>query len=204
MSYPGLDSAGNLKDQASLIKHLGYYFVCRYYNVNSPSKNLNSDEADELSFNDLYIVPVWENGYPTSVSYFSKSKGKSDAQNAINYAKNTIMQPLNTPIYFAVDYDATDSDISNAILPYFNGISDAMDAADDPYYIGVYGSGAVCSYIYKNVARVYYTWLSKSTKWRGYDIFTTWDIKQGDSFFFNNIPCDKDDSIYSNGTGFKL
>lgn len=202
--YSGLDSATNLQSQASNIKNAGYSFVCRYYNVNNPSKNLTLSEAQALSSAGLYIVPVWENGYPTSSSYFSYAKGYDDAQSALDYARNTIGQPLDYPIYFAVDYDASSTDISGVILDYFNGVAQGLNISGNPYTIGVYGSGAVCQYIYNNVGTVYYTWLAQSTGWSGYNTFTTWNIKQGGGFNFNGISCDSDTSWSSTGSGFKL
>jgi hypothetical protein len=94
----GIDTAQSTVGHATNIKNAGYSFVIRYYNTNTPSKNLTNAEAIALSNAGLYNVAVWENGYPTSYSYFSNAKGQSDGAAAINYAKNTIHQPEGTPI----------------------------------------------------------------------------------------------------------
>lgn len=192
MSSAGLDTAVNCQTKASSIKNAGYDFVCRYYNVNDSSKNLTYAEGRALSIVGLSIVAVWENGYPTSDSYFTYSKGYSDGTAAYNYAKNTITQQLYTPIYFAVDYDATSAAISSNIVNYFKGVADAFTSAGGNYGIGVYGSGAVCNYIYTNVGPVGYTWLAGSASWSGYNTFTTWNIKQGSGITVAGVQCDSD------------
>ncbi len=199
----GLDCFSNCTNMASTLKSKGYDFICRYYNVNNASKNLTQSEAKALSNAGLYIVAIWENGYPTSDSYFSKSQGKTDGAKAYSYAKNTIGQPSGTPIYFAVDYDASTSAIQGAIKNYFDGVSEAFEEAGSNYVIGVYGSGAVCEYIFGHVAAVLYTWLANATGWSGYSDYTSWHIKQGSLITINNVQFDKDTGSGDAG-GFKI
>lgn len=190
----GLDTMSNTQSQATCIKNAGYSFVCRYYNTNAPSKNLTKSEAIALSNAGLYNVSIWENGYPTSSSYFSLAKGQSDGAAAYNYAKNTIGQPSNTPIYFAVDYDASQTDIEGVISQYFAGITSAFNDAGTGYSIGVYGSGATISYIYNNFYLVTHRWQAQSTGWRGYDANGPWELKQGSGFSLCNLSCDHNTS----------
>ncbi len=199
----GLDTMTNCTSKASSIKSAGYDFVCRYYNTNNTSKNLTLAEAKALSNAGLYIVPIWENGYPTSASYFSKSKGLSDGAAAYAYAKNIIGQPGLSVIYFAVDYDASTADISGVITDYFNGVCEAFKSAGGNYGIGVYGSGAVCEYICRTVVQVGYTWLAQSTGWAGYGKYKNWNIKQGVSCIVAGVSCDSDISN-DNAGGFKI
>lgn len=199
----GFDTMTNCQSKASSIKSAGYDFVCRYYNTNNTSKNLTLAEAQALSNAGVYIVSIWENGYPTSASYFSKSKGLSDGAAAYAYAKNTIGQPSSSVIYFAVDYDASTSDISGVITDYFNGVCEAFKSAGGNYGIGVYGSGAVCDYIYKNVIQVFYTWLAQSTGWSGYTTYTGWNLKQGSGTTILGMQCDTDTGN-GNAGAFKI
>lgn len=78
----GFDAGTNLTTFAAPLATAGYSFVCRYYNVNNPAKNLTLSEARTLSAAGLTIVSVWENGFPTSVDYFSHDKGVQDGQAA--------------------------------------------------------------------------------------------------------------------------
>ncbi|MEJ7811492.1 MAG: alkaline phosphatase family protein [Gemmatimonadaceae bacterium] len=177
----GVDLAGSSLSGLACLAAAGYEFVARYYNTNNPKKNLTRQEAEAIGDAGLSVVAVWENGFPTKASYFTRDRGASDAQAAHAYAAETIAQPPGTAIYFAVDYDATAGDVSGPVTEYFRAIHDtfvALTTADASYTIGVYGSGAVCvAMIGAGLAR--YGWLAQSTGWRGYKSFADWSIKQG-------------------------
>ena len=68
----------------------------------------------------MEIGVVYEDG-PTSLGYFSASRGHLDGVNAHFYARE-LHQPPASAIYFAADYDASLSDISGAIFDYFGGV----------------------------------------------------------------------------------
>lgn len=203
----GMDASTNCSSQASCLKSRGMEFVARYYSGNSAnSKNLTKSEAIALSNAGLYLIAVYEDN-PTSYSYFSYNRGKQDGQAAFNYAKNTIGQPVGTHIFFAVDYDASDTETKGNILQYFTGVQDAIKAASTSqimdYYIGVYGSGAVCDYIYNNITYVYRRWLAMSTGWRGSSGYTNWNIKQSTGGTICTIGYDADTSDNS-GMGWQV
>jgi hypothetical protein len=188
MSINGLDTATTCTSTTAIaMKNDGYNFVGRYYG----NYALSYAEAQDISNAGLYIVALFENGSPTNASYFSYDKGYNDATLAYLNAKNEIGQPSSTPIYFAVDYDATSSDISGVILQYFNGVIAALLDYGGDYSAGVYGSGSVCSYIYNNTS-IAYTMLAQSTGWSGYNSWTTWNIKQRYGVNVNGISCDSD------------
>ncbi len=194
----GLDTASSCTNVASTVKSNGYSFIGRYYG----NYKLTLKEAQALSKAGVQIVALWESGSPTSSSYFSYNKGTADGKTAYNYAKDTIGQPSGTPIYFAVDYDASASDVSGVILQYFNGVHDAFSDLGNQYKIGVYGSGAVCNYIYQNVTTVLYTMLAASSKWRESSAYTSWNIKQGSTVTIGGVTFDSD--IATNAGGFLL
>lgn len=176
----GFDASRDLTPFAPGLKAAGYSFVGRYYNINNQAKNLTLAEAKVLSSLGLSIIAVWENGYPIKSSYFSHDVGVHDGTSAYFYAQKTIGQPAGTPIYFAVDYDASSADLVNNIVPYFIGIADGFKAisGNSPVYpVGVYGSGLVCnSLLTQNLAA--YTWLAQSSGWQGSAGFTQYNIKQ--------------------------
>ena len=177
----GFDSNKDLTRFATSLANKGYDFVGRYYNVNNPSKNLTLGEAHVLSQAGISIIAVWENGYPTSASYFSHAKGVDDGTSAYQYASSQINQPSLTPIYFAVDYDASAADINGPITEYFQGVMEGFNtiSRNNPqYFIGVYGSGLTCDSIL-NVGNATYAWLAQSMGWRGSRTFTRYNIKQG-------------------------
>lgn len=136
-------------------------FVGRYL----PGSNypITKSEKDLLLANNFSIISIWERGAPISVSYFSSSRGTSDAQQAIAGATN-IGQPKGTPIYFAVDYDAPVSDINGSIANYVAAIIAEFKRQGNPYKVGLYGSGAVLERFRSNVS---YGMLAAGWSWRG-------------------------------------
>ncbi|MEC1720527.1 DUF1906 domain-containing protein [Schinkia azotoformans] len=170
----------------------GYTFVGRYL---AGSYALTASEKSIITGGGLFIVSIWEKGSPTSSSYFTAAKGTSDATDAIAAAK-AIGQPLGTPIYFTVDYDASTSDITGPIKNYLQAVKAVFATQNYPYELGLYGSGAVLSY-YQNTFT--YPWLAGSTGWSGSKTYTGYVLKQ----YANNtsigsgtgqITIDKDDS----------
>src|SRR2546423_434381 len=129
----GLDVGEDCTDQIGCLTDEGFEFVGRYYNTNNPSKNLTLTEAQALSAAGMTIVVVWENGFPTKASYFSHAKGVSDATTALEMASEVIGQPEGSAIYFAVDYDATATNVSGPITQYFQGVKSVFDAAEQHY-----------------------------------------------------------------------
>ncbi|HWK07688.1 MAG TPA: DUF1906 domain-containing protein [Puia sp.] len=176
----GFDASRDLTPFAAGLKAAGYDFAGRYYNVNNHSKNLTLAEAQALTAAGLRIIVVWENGYPTATGYFNYQKGVFDGTAAYHYALDQISQPAGSPIYFAVDYDASGPDVNGPIMQYFQGIHDAFNTIGTNnaiYPIGVYGSGLTCSALLDG-GKVTYTWLAQSMGWGGSRAFTAYNIKQ--------------------------
>lgn len=139
----GIDCATKLNaSSAGRLKSQGIQYVGRYLGNNW--KSMDRTEAEAILKTGLRIVSIWETN-PTHVSYFSKSKGISDGQEASKYA-NSVGQEAGSAIYFAVDYDAQPSDIT-AVADYFSGVRQGLDAN---YKVGVYGSYFVLERLYES------------------------------------------------------
>ena len=163
--------------------------VIRYYtsSVSShlPEKRLGRDEAQALSAAGFKLGAVFQL-FGRNRASFSKSIGQQQGEYAQEYASNTILQPDGSAIYFGVDYDASDSDIRDAILPYFEGVAESF--ADAPngvrYDIGVYGSWKVCERCVA-AGNVSFAWLAQARAWggrQGYNKYAEsrkWNLKQG-------------------------
>src|SRR5947209_6722595 len=104
------------------LKANGVAFVCRYYDASggTSAKCLDAAEAQALLAAGLQIFVVYETA-PTSVAYFTRAQGATDAA-AAQLAAQRAGQPAQFPIYFAVDYDASDADLQGPITAYFNGV----------------------------------------------------------------------------------
>jgi hypothetical protein len=187
----GIDSSSPCT-QSSLdcLKENGIKFVGRYYSRTTKvaGKKLTQAEAQLISQNGLEIVAVYEDG-PTSASYFSAARGTADANGAMQQAA-AIGQPAGSAIYFTVDYDAEESDITGCITAYFQAVRAAIG---DAFAVGVYGSGATCTAIMA-AQLADFAWLAQSTGWSGYTGFANWAIKQGPEKSVCGLNSDLDDA----------
>lgn len=173
--YPrlGCDTATSITNaRLKLLQDNGYTFVGRY--LPGSAYALTTSERDIITGGGLYIVSIWESGSPTSDSYFSTSKGKSDAQNAINGAKS-IGQPTGTPIYFTIDYNAQSAAINGVINDYLTAIDNVFKAQGSPYKLGLYGSGLVLNSFQHLFP---YRMLAGATGWSGSSAYTEYCLKQ--------------------------
>jgi len=177
----GISTNKNMSTYLACLKTNGIDFIFRYYSTTTkqPEKRLTISEAKAISAAGVEIVTVYEDG-PTTLSYFSKNRGQKDGKNAHQYAR-AIGQPSGSAIYFAIDYDASKSDISSNIYEYFLGVDEGMrDASGGSsiYTIGVYASGAACSWLKSRCPFIKYTWLAESTAWLESKNYTEWAVKQ--------------------------
>jgi hypothetical protein len=178
----GISTNRRTTNHVAGLRQAGVAFVARYYSTTTiqPEKRLTLPEAQAISAAGMTIVAVYEDG-PTQVGYFSTSRGRRDGSNAYHAAVE-LLQPSGAAIYFAVDYDATSSDLAQAISDYFRGVvqgfADAAQGVPPIYSIGVYGSGACCSWIKDHLRIAKYSWLAESTGWHGSHTYSDWNIKQ--------------------------
>lgn len=209
----GIDTATNTESLVACIKSNGFTFVGRYYAIVNTGKTLTLSEAQALSSAGLYIVSIWQES-GNSVDYFTFDQGRSDGKNAFSIAANDFGQPANTPVYYAVDFDATDAD-KQAILNYFSGVqqgySDYLYEQQSygnpqiPYYIGVYGSYWVLDWC-KTQGIATYFWQAYPPLWSGGQNAYDWpgyNLRQrSNDETICGIPIDRDDSS-GNGGGWK-
>lgn len=160
-NFFGMDTSYQL--DASMIKALVDYdvnYVGRYLTgsvgsgASERDKNLTRTEAQNIIDAGLKLVPIYQDNTP-SVDYFTYNQGVSDAQSAVSAALN-IGIPNGQTIYFAVDMDMTDDEITTAAIPYFQGIV----AGISHYNIGVYGTRNVSSRVSHAVSSVLYSYVS--------------------------------------------
>ena len=193
-SVAGVDTPLNAAPQLNCLVAAGKRFIARYYARGNRPKIIRRAEAQAISGAGLGIVAVWESGFPTTVDYFARAQGNADGADA-HLRATEIGQPRDTPIYFAVDYDADPAHVAGPILEYFRGIAEGLAAAAGGaarYAVGCYGSGIVCTAI-KAAGLARFTWLAQSRGWRGYAGFTQWNIRQGPVATLCNLDVDSDE-----------
>jgi hypothetical protein len=166
----------------------GYQFVGRYYfNLTQTIKEkVTVAEAQQLNAAGLDVVALYEN-QSNSAAYFTAAKGTSDGAGALAQAV-ALGQPEGSGIYFAVDYDASQSDVQSNITAYLTSVNAAIGGK---YRVGVYGSGLTCgSMLDAGLAEL--AWLSCSSGFNGTQGFTRWNVKQSNEQNICGIDVDPD------------
>lgn len=145
-SFTAVDTAEQLTPaKIETLKTAGIKYVGRYLTGTVGSefkpKYLTIGEANNIIEAGMAIIPLYQDNFPT-VDYYTYGQGVSDARSAFEAADNLGFS-TDSIIYFAVDIDALDSDITTNIIPYFNGLFDTMKY-NRRYNIGIYGTRNAC------------------------------------------------------------
>ena len=187
----GVDSASNVTNILSTLVSSGYSFVGRYYSTSANAwKIMSTSESVAIANAGLKRVVVFQNT-SNKDDYFSATQGQGDASEAISLAKAR-GQASGSAIYFAVDYDASESAINNQITQYFAKVNDSISKAG--YSVGVYGSGKTCRII-RSKGLAAYSWLAMSPNWAEYSSYTDWNIKQLQSVNISGVSVDTDNAV---------
>ncbi len=131
--------------RAQALKDAGYKYIGRYlFNPSStslPEKQIQPGELATIKEYGLNCFPIFQT-WSRSADYFSYNQGTADAFRAIEWAEYHGFKP-GTIIYFAVDYDAMDGEVTDYVIPHFRGIMRTI-GENSAYGIGVYGPRNVC------------------------------------------------------------
>ncbi|GAA1020578.1 hypothetical protein Aple_078710 [Acrocarpospora pleiomorpha] len=132
--------------RADALKAAGYGIVGRYL-CNVPNTSLNKmiqpGELAVLAAKGFRVFPIYQT-WGGSASYFSHAQGVADAFAAIEWARAHGFL-AGTRIYFAVDFDALDYQVTSNVIPHFRGIKETISEHASQYQIGIYGPRNVCS-----------------------------------------------------------
>lgn len=130
--------------RAQSLRSAGYLFVGRYLcNVagSSLDKVIKSGELETIAAHGLSCFPIYQTT-GSQTDYFNYNQGVYDAHAAIDWASSHGFKN-GTRIYFAVDYDALDHEVTSNIIPHFRGVYRSMQ--ESAYRVGIYGPRNVCS-----------------------------------------------------------
>lgn len=132
--------------RAKSLYDAGYRVGGRYL-VNVPGTSLDKvikpGELATMAAAGLSCFPIYQT-FGDSSSYFSRYQGTSDAIAATDAALGHGFKK-NTRIYFAIDYDNTDDEITANLIPHFRGIQEGMATAGNHYTVGIYATRNACS-----------------------------------------------------------
>lgn len=180
----GCDTATKLTPtQIQTLVDNGYRYVGRYVS-NTPGgtldKALTKTEVNNILNAGLELFLIFQES-GNSVERFNSSTGIQNATSAIAAVKNLGYSSF-VPIYFAVDFDATDTQIKSNILPYFKAIVDTIKKDANDFQIGVYGTRNVCATVrdtYPEVGRLFISDSSYGYSGNlGYTMPKTWSFDQ--------------------------
>ncbi|WP_328412711.1 DUF1906 domain-containing protein [Streptomyces violaceus] len=136
-------------ERAATLKAAGITYVGRYLTNPSatslPEKAIQPGELTTIAQQSLRCFPIYQT-VNNDASDFDYVAGRTAGYAAVNAALDHGFRK-GTRIFFAVDFDAIDAEITANVLPHFKGIKEAMADSGHPYEIGVYGSRNVCAQV---------------------------------------------------------
>ena len=171
------------KEKAQTLYNNGYRRVGRYLSgtaAGNVSKALTKEELQIASDEGLYIFPIYQSS-ANKVSYFTVKQASFDVKDAYEHARS-LQLPTGTNIYFAVDCDPVDEQITNYIIPYFKKLNEIMnDKYNNIYTISIYGTRNVCNRVSEKGYAIYSFVSDMSTGFSGNLGFTlpdNWSFDQ--------------------------
>jgi Rv2525c-like, glycoside hydrolase-like domain len=175
--FTAIDCAVDTTRHLEALKRAGVERVFRYLNpLGKSSKEVTEAEARAIAAAGLQLGLVSEGWGDFAHGALSAAAGTRDGEGAAR--KLPLLGAGNAAtVYFAVDTDASELEVSKLVLPYF---AEVARVASGKYRVGVYGSGLVCSRVLAS-GFVELAWLACSTGWRESREFAksaAWAIKQ--------------------------
>ncbi|MFF9900645.1 glycoside hydrolase domain-containing protein [Streptomyces longispororuber] len=158
VSYGDQDRRGEACDGVTLItparaktlKDAGIKYLGRYLTNVDPTpsgdlkhKAIQPGELKTIADHGLRCFPIYQT-FGRDADGFNYPLGRAAAQAAINAALDHGFK-TGTRIFFAVDFDALDHEVTSNVLPHFKGIVDAVQDDGNRFGIGVYGPRNVCT-----------------------------------------------------------
>ena len=149
--FIAIDSATIISDNnISVLKDDNIDYIGRYlsgylwFGEEKISKALSHDEIKLLNKNNIRIFPIYqEDG--TYIEYFTIENAINDANEAYDKAVELNLQ-FGTIIYFAVDCDVLDYQVSDYIIPYFKELyTQFMTRCGNKYRVGIYATRNTCT-----------------------------------------------------------
>ncbi|KOU53169.1 glycoside hydrolase domain-containing protein [Streptomyces sp. WM6378] len=178
------------KSRAAALKKAGYECVGRYLDEEpggTLDKPIKPGELNDIFAAGMRCFPIFQYG-ARKLGDFSYGSGYQHGLKAHERAKHYGFN-RGTTIYFAVDYDATDEEITSNILQYFHGVRSALASQGGHYVPGVYGSRNVCGRV---TGEAYVRWAFVSgMSWGfsgnlGFPLPKAWAFNQIKEFRFEN------------------
>lgn len=192
-----IDASVNVTAHLPALKRAGVDTVFRYLDPIGPGseKNIKPPEVEAIAGAGLRLALFSEGWGDFAHGGISAGAGTRDAEYALSRLSVLGMPgaPQLAAIYFAVDTDASAGQITKLVLPYFAAIA---ELARDHFFVGVYGSGAVCEAVI-GAGHAAYACLSCSLGWSGsraYLASRKWTLRQHVPGRVAGLDCDVDEA----------
>ncbi|KZX20370.1 glycoside hydrolase domain-containing protein [Rathayibacter tanaceti] len=132
--------------RARLLTDNGYRVIGRYL-TNTPvadynDKKIQPGELAAITGAGLRVFPIFQEG-GDAVDGFSYARGFAAAQKAHAAARGYGFRAGAT-IYFAVDFDALETEVNSAVVPHFQGVKDGLASVGSRYAVGIYAARNTC------------------------------------------------------------
>ncbi|MEQ1929221.1 MAG: DUF1906 domain-containing protein [Parvularculaceae bacterium] len=168
-----VDASADVRPHLQALKAAGVWTIFRYYareaQSSLPEKRLKPEEAREIIDAGFSIGVVYQY-YNNVRENINASRGRLDADYAVEHAAVAQRQPQGSAIYFGIDGDWADAAAREDIAGYFRSVRDAF--AGSGYKVGAYGSGATLAFLEAHPDRlVDMTWLAYPQGWSGASSF---------------------------------
>lgn len=149
-SYNACDTAYTMSKEGRIekLKEMGINIIGRYIVGDSKilqkvSDGYDIEEVEKIvKVNGFKFFPIYQVDGTPGTHHFTQQAAYTAARLARIRAKSFKI-PENSIIYFAVDFDAVDTEILNIIIPYFKIIKENIGC----YKVGVYGTRNVCTQV---------------------------------------------------------
>ena len=102
-------------------------------------KAIRPGELERIIAGGMKFFPIYQY-QSTSLGHFTPEEGVAHARDATAAALRLRIPP--THIYFAVDFDATDPQVTSHIIPYFRAVHEQLGSG---YRVGIYGARNICT-----------------------------------------------------------
>jgi len=134
----GFDTTTALTPAFAAARHAdGYRVVGRYLTVTG--KSIGAGELDTIFTAGLELVPIFQN-FNNGPQYFTRTLGLDHGKQAATRARQLGIRGGVT-IFFAVDYDAFETEIESLLVPYFEGVRDGLKhSVAQTYEVGIYAT----------------------------------------------------------------
>lgn len=170
-------------ERAATLRTTGVQLVGRYLdNVDIPNalnKKIQPGELQTIFAAGMSVFPIQQYS-GNALQFFTHARGRQDALAAHDRAID-LGFPRGTTIYFAVDFDATDEQISSHIVPYFNGVVSGLVSKGKRYFHGVYACRNVCTRVTEETGALWSFVLGMSTGYSGnmgFKLPSNWSLNQ--------------------------